>query len=91
LLVARLNAVFASEGRWADIHHEEVARAQAESTGVDIEAIRRFVGRSSYRVVPVDDELIKSQQVVANRFARLGLITRPVDVSDIVWKWSPGS
>src|SRR5271163_3850651 len=26
LLVARLNAVFASEGRWADVHHEEVAK-----------------------------------------------------------------
>jgi sulfonate transport system substrate-binding protein len=91
LLVARLNAVFASEGRWADIHREEVAKAQAEATGVDIEAIRRFVGRSNYRVVPVDDDLIKSQQVVADRYARLGLITKPVHVSDVVWKWSPGS
>jgi sulfonate transport system substrate-binding protein len=90
-LVARLNAAFASEGRWADSHHEEVARAQAEATGVDIEAIRRFVDRSNYRVVPVDDEVIRSQQVVADRFARLGLIPKPVNVSDIVWKWTPGS
>ncbi len=59
-LVAQLNAVFASEGRWADTHHEEVAKAQAEATGVDIEAIRRFVDRSNYRVVPVDDEVIRS-------------------------------
>jgi len=91
LLVARLNTVLASEGRWADIHHEEVAKAQAEATGVDIEAIRRFVDRSNFRVVPVDDDTVRSQQVVANRFARLGLITKPVNVSDIVWKWSPGS
>jgi sulfonate transport system substrate-binding protein len=90
-LVARLNAVFASEGRWADTHHEEVAKAQAEATGVDIEAIRRFVDRSNCRVVPVDDEVIKSQQIVADRFARLGLIPKPVNVSDIVWKWTPGS
>ncbi|WP_213775310.1 aliphatic sulfonate ABC transporter substrate-binding protein [Bradyrhizobium sp. dw_78] len=90
-LVAKLNAVFASEGEWADVHHEDVARAQAEATGVDIEAIRRFVDRSNYRVVPVDDEIIKSQQVVADRFARLGLIPKPVKVSDIVWKWTPGS
>jgi sulfonate transport system substrate-binding protein len=90
-LVARLNAVFASEGRWADTHHEEVATAQAEATGVDIEAIRRFVDRSNYRVVPVDDEVIGSQQIVADRFARLGLIPKPVNVSDIVWKWTPGS
>ncbi|MBX9651807.1 MAG: aliphatic sulfonate ABC transporter substrate-binding protein [Xanthobacteraceae bacterium] len=90
-LVARLNAAFASEGRWADTHHEEVAKAQAEATGVDIEAIRRFVGRSNYRVVPVDDEVIRSQQVVADRFSRLGLIPKPVNVSDIVWRWTPGS
>ncbi len=90
-LVARLNSVFASEGRWADTHHEEVAKAQAEATGVDIEAIKRFVDRSNYRVVPVDDEVIASQQAVADRFARLGLIPKPVSVSDIVWKWTPGS
>jgi sulfonate transport system substrate-binding protein len=90
-LVAKLNAVFASEGQWADAHHEEVAKAQAEATGVDIEAIRRFVDRSNYRVVPVDEEVIRSQQAVADRFARLGLIPKPVNVSDIVWKWTPGS
>jgi sulfonate transport system substrate-binding protein len=90
-LLARLNAVFASEGRWADTHHEEVAQAQAEATGVDIEAIRRFVDRSNYRVVPVDDEVIKSQQAVADRFARVGLIPKPVNVREIVWNWTPGS
>jgi sulfonate transport system substrate-binding protein len=90
-LVAKLNNVFASEGEWADLHHEEVASAQAEATGVDIEAIRRFVDRSNYRVVPVDDEVIRSQQAVADRFARLGLIPKPVNVSDLVWKWTPSS
>jgi len=90
-LVARLNAVFAQEGVWADTHHEDVAKAQAEATGVDLEAIRRFVDRSTYRVVPVDGEVIQSQQAVADRFARLGLIPKPISVSDIVWKWTPGS
>ena len=90
-LVARLDGVFASEGIWADQHHEEVVRAQAEATGVDIEAIRRFVDRSNYHVVPIDDEVIRGQQAVADRFARLGLIPKPVQVSQIVWKWTPGS
>ena len=90
-LVANLNTTFASEGKWAESHHEEVAKAQAEATGVDIEAIRRFVNRSSYSVVPLDAEVIKTQQAVADRFAKLGLIPKPVNVSDIVWKWTPGS
>jgi sulfonate transport system substrate-binding protein len=38
---------------------------------------------------PVDDDVI--QQYVADRFARLGLIPKPVRVADIVWKWIPGS
>ena len=90
-LVAKLNTAFASEGVWAESHHEEVAKAQAEATGVDIEAVRRFVNRSSYRVVPLDAEVVKTQQAVADRFAKLGLIPKPVNVSDIVWKWTPGS
>ena len=90
-LVAKLNTTFASEGVWADSHHEEVAKAQAEATGVDIEAIRRFVDRSNYRTVPVDADVIKSQQAVADRFSRVGLIPKPVNISDIVWKWTPGS
>lgn len=90
-LVTRLNAAFAAEGVWANAHHEEVAKSQAEATGVDIEAIRRFVHRSNYRVIPIDHDVIRSQQVVADRFERLGLIPKPVKVADIVWKWTPGS
>jgi sulfonate transport system substrate-binding protein len=89
--VTRLNDVFASEGIWANAHHEEVAQAQAAATGVDIEAIRRFVERSNYSVVPVDGDIIRIQQSVADRFTRLGLIPKPVRVADIVWKWTPGS
>jgi sulfonate transport system substrate-binding protein len=91
LLLARLNAVLASEGQWAELHHEEIAKAEADATGVDIEASRRFVDRSNYRVVPIDNDTVKNQQLVADRFARLGLIAKPVNVSEIVWKWSPGS
>lgn len=90
-LVAKLNAAFAAEGVWANSHHEEVAKAQAEATGVDIEAIRRFVDRSVYSVVPVDDEVTKNQQAIADRFARIGLIPKSVNVADIVWKWTPST
>ncbi|MBR0716756.1 aliphatic sulfonate ABC transporter substrate-binding protein [Bradyrhizobium liaoningense] len=90
-LVAKLNATFASEGVWADGHHADVAKAQSEATGVDIEAVKRFVDRSNYRVVPLDQDVIRSQQAIADRFAKLGLIPKTVNVSDIVWKWTPGS
>ena len=90
-LVARLNEVFASEGKWAEAHREEVSTAYASATGVDIEAVRRAVQRSTYQAAPVDADVIKTQQTVADRFAKLGLIPHPVRVADIVWKWTPGS
>jgi len=70
--------VFASEGVWANVQHEEVAQAQAAATGVDIEAIRRFVERSNYGFVPGGRGIVKVQQSIADRFARLGLIPKPV-------------
>jgi len=90
-IVARLNQVFADAGKWAETHRDEVSRAQAEATGVDIEAVRRSVDRSVFQVAPVDRDVIKTQQAVADRFAKLGLIPKPVDVAEIVWKWTPGS
>ena len=30
-------------------------------------------------------------QIEPNEFAKLGLIPKPVNVNDIVWKWTPGS
>ncbi len=90
-LVARLNEAFAAEGRWADTHRDEVAKAQSEATGVDLEAVRRAVARSVFAVGPVSEEVIVTQQKVADRFAKLGLIPKPVRVADIVWKWTPGS
>ena len=90
-VVAKLNAAFAAEGVWANGHHEEVAKAQAEATGVDLEAVKRFVDRSVYSVVPIDDEVVRSQQAVADRFARIGLIPKQIYVADIVWKWTPST
>jgi sulfonate transport system substrate-binding protein len=90
-LVGRLNRTFAAEGAWANAHHDDVAQAQSEATGVDIEAVRRFVDRSNYQVVPIDDEIVRSQQAIADRFTRLGLIPKPVKVAEIVWTWTPGA
>ena len=91
-LVAKLNTTFASEGVWAEQHHEEVAKAQSPrrpaSTSKPSDASSTAPAIS---VVPLDAEVVRTQQAVADRFAKLGLIPKPVNVSDIVWKWTPGS
>jgi sulfonate transport system substrate-binding protein len=90
-IVALLNQTFAEEGKWAVDHRAEVATSLREATGVDKDATARAVDRSQYAVTPITDKIIATQQETADRFFKLGLIPKAVDVKEIVWKWTPGS
>jgi sulfonate transport system substrate-binding protein len=90
-IVALLNQTFDDEGKWAAQHRAEVATSLREATGVDQAATTRAVNRSQYAVTPITDKIIATQQETADRFFKLGLIPKAVNVRDIVWKWTPGS
>lgn len=90
-VVALLNQTFAEEGKWAAGHRAEVATALREATGVDKDATVRAVNRSQYGVTPITDRIVATQQETADRFFKLGLIPKAVNVKEIVWKWTPGS
>jgi sulfonate transport system substrate-binding protein len=90
-IVALLNQTFAEEGKWAADHRAEVATSLREATGVDKDATIRAVNRSQYGVTPITDKIISTQQETADRFFKLGLIPKAVEVKEIVWKWTPGS
>lgn len=90
-IVALLNQTFAEEGKWAAGHRAEVATALREATGVDKDATTRAVNRSQYGVTPITDKIIATQQETTDRFFKLGLIPKAVNVKEIVWKWTPGS
>jgi hypothetical protein len=53
-----------------------------------LDAVRRGVDRAPFVVLPMDDELTRTQQTVANRFRSLGLIPADINVSDQVWRAS---
>ncbi len=90
-IVALFNKTFAEEGKWAEANRPEVASRLQEATGVDKAATTRAVDRSNYNVVPINDKIIATQQETADRFFKLGLIPKPVQVKEIVWTWNPGS
>ena len=90
-IVALLNQTFADEGKWAVAHRPDVVASLREATGVDKDAIARAVERSQYAVTPISDKIIATQQQTADRFFKLGLIPKPVQVKDIVWEWKQGS
>jgi len=90
-IVALLNQTFAQESKWANQNRPEIIKTLHEATSVDTEALTRAVDRSQFLVTPVTDKVIATQQAVADRFFKLGLIPKAVTVKDIVWNWTPGS
>ncbi|MCP3367529.1 sulfonate ABC transporter substrate-binding protein [Bradyrhizobium cajani] len=78
--------VTTATARWAEQHRDEVARSLAAVTGIPLDIQTIAADRSSFVVGPVTDEIVATQQGVADRFYRLGLIPRPIVIRDIVWR-----
>ena len=76
----------AEAARWAESNRAEVAAALASVTGVPLEVQTVAAGRASFLIGPVTDETITTQQAVADRFYKLGLIPKPIAIRDAVWR-----
>jgi sulfonate transport system substrate-binding protein len=85
--VALLNAEFAKASKWGEANRGEIVKSLHESTNVEVEALQHAIDRSWFGVTPVTDEIAARQQIIADRFHKLGLIPKPIAVRDIVWKW----
>ncbi|WP_181703137.1 sulfonate ABC transporter substrate-binding protein [Chthonobacter albigriseus] len=81
---AALGAV-TKAGEWATANHDQVAQALAKVTKVPFDIQQIAAKRSEFTVTTVTDDIVASQQAVADRFAKLGLIPKPIVVKDIVW------
>jgi sulfonate transport system substrate-binding protein len=75
----------ADTAKWAESNRDKVAKALAEVTGVDLAIQTVAANRSSFAVGKLTDEIIATQQAVADRFQKLRLIPRPITIRDAVW------
>jgi len=78
--------VTASTAKWAEAHRDAVAKSLSAVTGIALDIQTVAANRSSFAVGPITEDIIVTQQGVADRFFKLGLIPRPVVVRDAVWK-----
>jgi sulfonate transport system substrate-binding protein len=78
--------VTSSTAKWAESHRDEVAKALSAVTNIPLDIQTVAANRSSFAVGPITDDIILTQQGVADRFFNLGLIPKPVVVRDAVWK-----
>jgi sulfonate transport system substrate-binding protein len=54
-----------------------------------LDAVQRGLDRAPFVVLPMSDNLARSQQTIADRFHALGLIPNAIKVSDQIWR--PGA
>ena len=76
----------AEAGKWAEAHRDAVAASLAAVTGVPLDIQTVAANRATFPIGPVTDDIIATQQAVADRFYKLGLIPKPIAVRDIVWR-----
>lgn len=74
---------------WTRNHIDEVAEQLSPSIGLPASVLAVSLKRESYGILPINNEVIASQQRIADTFAALGLIPKPIHVSDLQRK--PGS
>ena len=54
-------------------------------TGIPLDIQTIAANRASFVIGPITDDIVATQQGVADRFHKLGLIPKPIVVRDIVW------
>ena len=71
---------WAQAQRWALLHPEQVAEAQARITGLPKKVLTYIYARAKLHPVPIDAEVIRAQQRTADVYEGAGVIPRHLDV-----------
>ncbi|UMR29946.1 sulfonate ABC transporter substrate-binding protein [Massilia sp. MB5] len=72
----------AAVDEWGKRNQKEVAAILAQQTGLDTSVVELAAARCAYGVKPVSHEVIREQQKVADAFAALKLIPKPIAVKE---------
>jgi sulfonate transport system substrate-binding protein len=84
-LIKTILAEIAAADAWAVTRQKEVAALLAPRTGLPTEIIEVSLSRLSFGAQPLNAEIVASQQRIADTFHQLGLIPKPITISDAVW------
>ena len=86
-VVKRLFAALTETDAYVQSHRKEAAQRFAEFAGLGLATVHRVLERRQPSPVgPLTPELVAAQQQVADAFAQLALIPKPIRVADAVWQ-----
>lgn len=88
-LVAAINDELARASEWAGANRDKAAELFSQASGVEFAGQKRTVDRTEFKFIPLNETIATQQQAVADRFHRLGLIPKPINIRDIIWVWKP--
>jgi sulfonate transport system substrate-binding protein len=75
---------------WVVANREAASALVAKVSGLNVDVMRTTYGRAAFDVVPVSPDIVARQQHIADAFANLKIIPRPIKVADAVahidWK-----
>jgi sulfonate transport system substrate-binding protein len=84
-LASQLIDSFATSSAWVRDHRAEVAEMLATTTGMPLDVMQRAIARVPAQVLPMTEDLVRSQQQIADRFRALGIIPVEIKVAETVW------
>jgi sulfonate transport system substrate-binding protein len=67
---------------WGEKNPKDVAQILSAQTGLEVDVVALAASRYSYGVKPITGEVVAQQQKLADTFANLKLIPKPIAVKD---------
>jgi sulfonate transport system substrate-binding protein len=84
--IAAITAELAKIDAWAKDDPKGAAAILSPKVGIPAEVLAVALGRQGYGVGPITPEVVAAQQQIADTFFKLGLLPKPITVSDAVAK-----
>jgi len=74
------------KGQWLKSHEHEAAQLIAPLQGLPVEVVEASLRRYEFAVKPLTPAVVAEQQKIADTFADLKLIPRPISVREATWQ-----
>jgi sulfonate transport system substrate-binding protein len=71
---------------WVKKDPKNAAAQLSSYTGIPPQIVEVALKRQAYGIAPVDGDVIKAQQAIADTFHSLGLIPKQITVADAIWR-----
>ncbi|MFN6567155.1 aliphatic sulfonate ABC transporter substrate-binding protein [Dendronalium sp. ChiSLP03b] len=69
---------------WATENPRQFAELLSEETGIEVDTLEKIASRQKYSLRPITNEVIATQQKVADMYYDLGLLPKKIDPSEVV-------